>query len=41
MKRSEINVIIRSADYLSGESGFFLPPFAYWTPEQWKTRGEN
>jgi D-lyxose ketol-isomerase len=41
MKRSEINAIMRSADEFIRGRGFYLPPFAYWTPEQWKTRGKE
>ncbi len=36
MKRSEINSIIRQADSFIQERGFFLPPFAYWSPADWK-----
>ncbi len=39
MKRSEINRIIRSADTFIRERGFYLPPFAYWTPEEWRQKG--
>ncbi len=41
MKRSEINKIMRSADQFIQERGFFLPPFAYWLPEDWRTKGEE
>jgi D-lyxose ketol-isomerase len=41
MKRSEINTIIRDADKFIREQGFFLPPFAYWTPADWATKGEE
>jgi hypothetical protein len=41
MKRSEINQIMRGADQFIRERGCYLPPFAYWTPEEWKTRGEE
>lgn len=41
MKRSEINSIIRSADQFIKEHCFFLPPFAYWTPEEWKSKGSE
>ena len=41
MKRSEINHILGDAiDFLNARQ-FLLPPFAYWTPEEWKTRGEE
>ncbi len=39
MKRSEINQIIRSADAFIRERGFYLPPFAYWTPQTWRQKG--
>lgn len=39
MKRSEINAIIQSADEFIRERGFYLPPFAYWTPEEWGKKG--
>jgi D-lyxose ketol-isomerase len=41
MKRSEINAIIRDADAFLKEHQFLLPPFAYWTPEEWETKGEE
>ena len=39
MKRSEINQIIREADAFIRQRGFQLPPFAYWTPEEWAHKG--
>ncbi len=39
MKRSEINAIIREADDFIRAHGFHLPPFAHWTPDEWKTKG--
>jgi len=39
MKRSEINQIMRSADKFIRSRGFFLPPFAYWTPDDWMQKG--
>lgn len=39
MKRSEINAIIRDADAFIRGHGFILPPFAYWRPEDWATKG--
>ena len=39
MKRSEINAIMREADAFIRQQGFHLPPFAYWTPEQWRSHG--
>jgi len=39
MKRSEINSIMRRADEFIRQQNFRLPPFAYWTPEDWKHKG--
>lgn len=39
MKRSEINMIMQSADEFIRERGFFLPPFAHWTLEEWQHKG--
>lgn len=39
MKRSQINTIMQNADAFIRSRGFYLPPFAYWTPEQWSARG--
>lgn len=39
MKRSEINAIMRSADEFIRARGFFLPPFAYWSPQDWRQKG--
>jgi D-lyxose ketol-isomerase len=39
MKRSEINRYIREAKEFIEARGFRLPPFAFWTPEDWKTKG--
>lgn len=41
MKRSEINSIMREADAFIKSHQFFLPPFAYWTPEMWRAKGEE
>lgn len=38
MKRSVINSIMRSADQFIRSNGFYLPPFAYWTPEEWSKK---
>lgn len=37
MKRSEINRIIENAKAFLAEKQFFLPPWAYWSPDEWKT----
>ena len=39
MKRSEINAIMRDADAFIRAQGFHLPPFAYWSPDEWRTKG--
>jgi D-lyxose ketol-isomerase len=41
MNRSEINAVIRSADEFIQGCGFSLPPFAYWTPEEWSRKGDE
>ena len=38
MKRSRINEIMRAADDLIRHHGFILPPFANWSPEQFRAR---
>lgn len=39
MKRSEVNRIIRDANAFLARMNFKLPPFAHWTPAQWRQRG--
>ena len=41
MKRSEINSYIVEAIEFFAETGFKLPPFAFWPPEQWQGMGEE
>jgi hypothetical protein len=41
VKRSEINSIMRDADNFIRQKGFYLPPFAYWTPTDWASKGES
>jgi D-lyxose ketol-isomerase len=41
MKRSEINATIRAADGFIRSHGFRLPPFAYWTPAEFKSRKDE
>jgi len=41
MKRSEINAIMQEADQFIRQRGFYLPPFAYWTPAEWRNKGEE
>lgn len=38
MRRSEINAILQSAAEFIQQCGFHLPPFAFWTPDDWHTR---
>ena len=39
MKRSEINAIIANAKEFCASMNFALPPFVYWTPEDWSRKG--
>lgn len=39
MKRSEINALIDNAMELLRKHQVRLPPFAYWSPSEWKKRG--
>jgi D-lyxose ketol-isomerase len=39
VKRSEINAIMRRAGQFLAERRFPLPPFAGWTPEEWRRKG--
>ncbi len=41
MKRSQINAIIKDGENFALEHGFKLPPFAFWTPEDWTSRGKE
>ena len=36
MKRSEINQLIRDSKDFFNEMKFYLPPWAFWAPEDWK-----
>ena len=38
MNRSRINEIIREGDAFIRSFGYIMPPFAYWSPEELKTR---
>jgi D-lyxose ketol-isomerase len=40
MKRSEINQIIRNAESFMASKQFILPPWAYWSVEEWKNNRE-
>ena len=39
MRRSEINTIMEEATEFIHEHGFVLPPFGYWTPAYWASKG--
>lgn len=39
MKRSEVNRYIAEAGAFFAENSFVLPPFADWTPEEWRRKG--
>ncbi len=41
MKRSRINDIIAESDGMMRSFGFVLPPFAYWTPNEFKARKDD
>ncbi|HEY3341827.1 MAG TPA: D-lyxose/D-mannose family sugar isomerase [Anaerolineae bacterium] len=41
MKRSEVNKVMREAIAFAREHSFYLPPFAYWTAQDWATKGEE
>lgn len=41
MKRSEINIKLKEAVNFLEQMNFKLPPFAYWSPEDWKTKGSE
>ncbi len=39
MKRSEINKVIKEGIKVLEKHQFFLPPFAYWSPKEWESKG--
>jgi D-lyxose ketol-isomerase len=41
MKRSELNAIMRKAVAFLDEMKFKLPPFAFWSPVEWETKGRD
>ncbi len=41
MKRSEINAAMKDALRLFEEYRISLPPFVLWSPEEWKTKGDE
>ncbi|MDH5529059.1 MAG: D-lyxose/D-mannose family sugar isomerase [Paracoccaceae bacterium] len=40
MKRSQINQIMAEAKAMISQYGFVLPPFAYWTPDEFKAKAD-
>lgn len=40
MKRSQINQIIAESDDMMRRFGFTLPPFAYWSPDQFRAQAD-
>lgn len=41
MKRSQINAVLEWAKRIFDEHNFKLPPFAFWTPEDWQLKGRE
>ncbi|MBQ7921626.1 MAG: D-lyxose/D-mannose family sugar isomerase [Clostridia bacterium] len=41
MKRSELNNIMREAVAFIDKMNFKLPPFIFWSPEEWATKGKE
>lgn len=41
MKRSEINRALKEMEALTQKFSFSLPPFCYFTPEEWETKGSE
>lgn len=41
MKRSEINQRIREMEKMLQEYRIYVPPFLYWTPEEWEEKGHE
>lgn len=39
MKRSEINGFIEKAKLFAEKMHVYLPPYAFWTAEDWQTKG--
>ena len=38
IKRSDVNRIMRESDKFIRSFGYIMPPFAYWTPPEFKAR---
>jgi hypothetical protein len=41
MKRSQINALIEDAKSFFSAHQFHLPPWAYWSPDDWQTKGDE
>ena len=41
MKRSEINIIIEEAKDYCNKNNFKLPPFAFWSVQDWKNKDKT
>jgi D-lyxose ketol-isomerase len=41
MKRSELNKILQNAVKFLDRMNFKLPPYAYWSPEVWESKGSE
>ncbi len=41
MKRSRVNALIQEANQFLKQHQFYLPPFAYWSPDDWQSKGEE
>ena len=41
MKRSEINRALRDMEKMIDRCSFKLPPFCYFTPEEWNEKGHE
>lgn len=41
MRRSELNRIMRNAVEFLGRMNFALAPFAYWSQDDWRTKGHQ
>lgn len=41
MKRSEVNALLCRSIARCDRMGFHLPPFAYWSPEDWRAAGHD
>ncbi len=41
IKRSQVNQIMREADEFIRSFGYILPPFAYWSPDEFRTNADS